>query len=85
MLCTNSESSFQALYSELDVTSDPWVTPHHHVVSLKERLADVQRSCPQVFPMPRDKGGNNMGSMHHGMLLVVSEPTLPGRFYALGR
>ena len=49
-------------------------------VCVKERLADVQRSCPQVFPMPRDKGGNNMGSMHHGMLLVVSEPTLPGRF-----
>jgi hypothetical protein len=34
MLCTNSESSFQALQSELDETSDPWVTPHHHVVSL---------------------------------------------------
>ena len=26
-------------------------------VCVKERLADVQRSCPQVFPMPRFKGG----------------------------
>mmetsp|Transcript_5875 Transcript_5875/g.12889 ORF Transcript_5875/g.12889 Transcript_5875/m.12889 type:complete len:213 (+) Transcript_5875:48-686(+) len=27
MLCTDSESSFQALQSQLDETSDPWVTP----------------------------------------------------------
>ena len=42
MLCTNSESSFQALQSELDETSDPWVTPHHHVVSPPSRALSVE-------------------------------------------
>ena len=53
-------------------------------VQLSEKVnAPGLRALKAVLALQSDASllqADIMGSMHHGMLLVVSEPTLPGRF-----